>query len=98
MTGNQNREASPFAALTFQEQQDRWRAWRSRQLEFKKAADETSLPPEREEEPAQGFREKPLPPSPVRHGQLDRVLNRHQMALKKAGKFTITSEKNQPGQ
>ncbi len=31
---------SPFAALTWQEQQDKWLAWRSRQLDYQAASAE----------------------------------------------------------
>ena len=52
------RDQSPFAALTFAQQQDRWREWRSRQLDYQ----DTPL-----ERPAPAAPAAPVPPaeSPV---------------------------------
>ena len=36
--------ASPFSALSYQEQQARWLEWRSRQLDYRPAAEETETP------------------------------------------------------
>ena len=47
MNQDKAEKQSPFAALTWQEQQDRWLAWRSRQLDYQPAG---SVPP-REEAP-----------------------------------------------
>lgn len=94
---------SPFAAMTYQEQQDRWLEWRSRQLDYQ--------PAEREPEAEvaafpETQREEPLPPltlpfvrqaAPTRHRELDRVLARHTQAAKRAGNFQPTS-RNEPGQ
>jgi len=82
---NQEKQAvpSPFSALTYQEQQDRWMEWRSRQLEYQPFEEKKS-------------ESEPLPPlklpnmrmaEPTRHGELDKVLLRHQEAFKHAGHF-----------
>ena len=89
MSKEKSSAASPFAALTYQEQQERWLAWRSRQLDYKSAETppaEPSVPPE-----------PPVPPvrlpyfqqaAPTRHQELDRVLSRHAAAVRKTGPFT----------
>ena len=90
-------DVSPFASLSFSRQQDKWREWRSQQLEYKKAADETPLPEEKQEE---HLPEKPLLPSrpaPTRHRELDQVLSRHQAALRRAGVFQVTKGSDPPG-
>lgn len=79
--------ASPFSALTYQEQQDRWLEWRSRQLDYR---DANALPPEKETSPS------PLPvpriqqAAPSHHRELDLVLSRHDQALKHLGAFQAT--------
>ncbi len=82
---------SPFAALTYQEQQDRWREWRSRQLIYRSADD---LPPVElpasEELPAPAPR-PPVVPAPTRHRQLDSVLLKHQSAMKRASTWHSAS-------
>lgn len=74
-----NKDSSPFSALTFEEQQHRWLMWRSQQLEYKRAPIDEKLP------------SAPLPPIPIpelrmqdhpsqmqnRHAQLDRVYQKH---------------------
>ena len=86
--------ASPFSALTYQEQQDRWLEWRSRQLDYQPASG--SRPPE----PAIAPKEESFPrmrlpnmriASPVRHKELDEVLSRHRQALRQAGAFQTTA-------
>ena len=85
---NQNKpdNTSPFAAMSYQEQQDRWMEWRSRQLEYHAA----------EEMKQDSAEEKALPPlkmpnmrmaEPTRHRELDKVLTRHQQAFRNAGQF-----------
>ncbi|MCI5564324.1 MAG: hypothetical protein MR400_01355 [Clostridiales bacterium] len=95
MSKEKSSAASPFAALTYQEQQERWLAWRSRQLDYKSAETppaEPSVPPEPTRPP-----EPPVPPvrlpyfqqaAPTRHQELDRVLSRHAAAVRKTGPFT----------
>ena len=85
---------SPFSALTYQEQQDRWLEWRSRQLHYQPAA----APAPRE---AQAAPDKSgMPPlrvpnmriaAPVRHRELDEVISRHRRALRQAGAFRTTA-------
>ena len=85
---------SPFSALTYQEQQDRWLEWRSRQLDYQPAADRRPT----ETVPANKNREVPrmlLPnmriASPVRHRELDGVISRHRQAMQRAGTFQTTA-------
>ncbi|MBR1585467.1 MAG: hypothetical protein IJ662_08015 [Clostridia bacterium] len=80
-------KTSPFSALSFQEQQDRWLEWRSRQLAFQEgpvidseaaAPSPSALPP------------VDLPhwnAAPTRHQNLDHVLSRHDQARKQHGAF-----------
>ena len=90
---------SPFAALTWQEQQDRWLAWRSRQLDYQPAqtdpSPESARPPMTHPETRQGQTDA-LPrmrlpnmriAAPTRHQELDQVISRHRQALKKAAAF-----------
>ena len=51
---SETKKQSPFAALTFAEQQDRWREWRSRQLDYQSAGElpPVELPPADEPPPA----------------------------------------------
>lgn len=90
MSPDQN-NASPFAALSYQEQQDRWLEWRSRQMDFR----EESLPEETQKKPA----DTEMPPvrlpnfqesAPVRHQNLDAVLSRHARAEKRLSAFQAT--------
>ncbi len=83
----EKQDVSPFAALSFSQQQDKWREWRSRQLEYKSAVEET--PPR--EAPGQEVTPPPRP-QPTRHRELDKVLSRHQMAVRRAGAFQVTGE------
>lgn len=86
--------ASPFSALTYQEQQDRWLEWRSRQLDYQPAA--ARRPPEPSAAPKEeGLPRMRLPnmriAAPVRHRELDEVLSRHRKALRQAGAFQTTA-------
>lgn len=94
---NQEKQAvpSPFSALTYQEQQDRWLEWRSRQLDYRPVS---STPPADFEKNADlsGPAEEDLPPirlpnlrapAPTRHRELDQVWARHQQAMRRAGTF-----------
>ena len=95
MDQEKNSAASPFSALTYQEQQDRWLEWRSRQLDYQPAngrkAQET--PPEMKKE--EGLPRMRMPnmriAAPVRHRELDEVLSRHRQALRQAGAFQTTA-------
>lgn len=102
---------SPFAALSYQEQQDRWLEWRSRQLDFKPAQEEhpesfTQEETKKEAAPAAypQLREPPpvtLPyirnPAPTRHHELDKLRARHAQAAKMAGKFWESVIETTPG-
>lgn len=92
----EKQDVSPFAALSFSQQQDRWREWRSRQLEYKKAAEENPLP--REETDALPENHMlAAPAAPTRHHELDKVLARHKTALRHTGQFMTTQGNNLPG-
>lgn len=93
------REKSPFAALTFREQQDQWLAWRSRRLtnvplQGSAAEEKTqplAIPGLREEKtgapsPA-GRRQAETAAAPFRHRELDKVYARHMSALRKTGNW-----------
>ncbi len=86
--------ASPFSALTYQEQQDRWLEWRSRQLDYQPVSSGQSS-----ETPA-GHKDVGLPKmrlpnmriaAPVRHRELDEVISRHRQAMRRAGAFQTTT-------
>ena len=85
--------ASPFSALTYQEQQDRWLEWRSRQLDYQPAnVRQAPTPPETQSE--EGLPRMRLPnmriAAPARHRELDEVLSRHRQAMRRAGAFQAT--------
>ena len=86
--------ASPFSALTYQEQQDRWLEWRSRQLDYQPAnAARTPNPPDTQKE--DGLPRMRLPnmriTAPARHRELDEVISRHRKAMRQAGAFQTTA-------
>lgn len=86
--------ASPFSALTYQEQQDRWLEWRSRQLDYQPAA--AKQPPQIPDlQKEDDFPRMRLPnmriASPIRHRELDEVLSRHRHAMQRAGAFQATA-------
>ncbi|MCR4886202.1 MAG: hypothetical protein K5919_04735 [Clostridiales bacterium] len=65
---NQEKNESPFAALSWEEQQRRWMEWRSRQLDYR-PAEETQPAPKA---PGGGLRAPNLPLSPPpRRRELD---------------------------
>ena len=90
--------SSPFSALSYKEQQDRWMEWRSQQLDFREA-----VPPLQQSEAALPARPAQPTPPPVRlpmmqeaavqnrRRELEQVLARHDMARKQAGAFRPTS-------
>ena len=86
-----DKPASPFSALSYQEQQDRWLEWRSQQLDFRPADEEGA-----EEAPAPQRQPLRLPNMPIaaptRHRELDQVISRHAQAVRKAGAFRPISE------
>lgn len=77
-----SRSRSPFAELSFSEQQEMWRVWRAQPLEYKeitvKAPEPEVIPPP----PA-----PPQPYMPPSHHNLDRVHARISAAAAKAGAF-----------
>ena len=96
---NQEKQApqSPFSTMTYQEQQDKWLEWRSRQLDYQPASPEGEKPSEK---PRPAPAPRALPPlrmpnmriaAPVRRQELDQVLARHKQALKQAGPFQTTA-------
>ena len=86
--------ASPFSALTYQEQQDRWLEWRSRQLDYQ-PANVKQAPAPRETQKEEGLPRMRLPnmriAAPVRHRELDEVISRHRKALRQASAFQATA-------
>ena len=88
--------ASPFSALTYQEQQDRWLEWRSRQLDYRPA--EGKQPQRQGPSTAQkdgGMPRMRVPnmriAAPVQHRELDEVLSRHRQAIRRSGTFQTTA-------
>ncbi len=86
--------ASPFSALTYQEQQDRWLEWRSRQLDYQPATARRS--PETDAVQKDGGPHQMRMPNmriaaPVRHRELDVVISRHRQAMRRAGAFQTTA-------
>lgn len=99
---NQEKGTSPFAALTYQEQQDRWLEWRSRQLDYQPVErmaerDDTEYQEEKKatEPSAYVLTMDPPPlklpyfsnPAPTRHRELDKLRERHAQAVKMAGVY-----------
>ena len=82
MSADKSDMASPFSALTYQEQQDRWLEWRSRQLDYRPVPEEAP-----EDAPALPPEPRPFPAAPGRRRELDQVISRHAQALKRAGSF-----------
>ncbi len=86
---------SPFAALSYQEQQDRWLEWRSRQLDYKpiteKAPVQEALSKDRQEDRPRLRQPNMRILAPAGHRELDSVLSRHRQALRQAGAFQSTS-------
>ena len=91
--------ASPFSALSYQEQQRRWMEWRSRQLDYRPVPENgramEDAAPEKESPKAGGVPAMRLPnmriAAPARHRELDEVLSRHRQAMRKAGPFRPTA-------
>ncbi len=89
--------ASPFSALTYQEQQDRWLEWRSRQLDYRPAGHMETRAAEQTDKKGTADQAVPELPmlripnismaAPAGHRELDQVLSRHAKALKNAGEF-----------
>ena len=85
--------ASPFSALTYQEQQDRWLEWRSRQLDYQPTAGKQ--PQEVPEHPNGSKPAMRMPnmriAAPIQHRELDEVISRHRKAMRQAGAFQTTA-------
>ena len=86
--------ASPFSALSYQEQQNRWLEWRSRQLDYQPTAGKQP----QEKVPVNQNSSKPamrMPnmriAAPVQHRELDEVISRHRKAMRQAGAFRTTA-------
>ena len=85
---------SPFSALSYQEQQDRWLEWRSRQLDYRPIQEkapivEASKKDLRDEGPRLKQPNMRIL-APAGHRELDAVLSRHRNALRQAGAFQAT--------
>ena len=100
MSQEKTETKSPFVALTWQEQQDKWLAWRSRQLDYQAASAEEPRREDVQKTEPPGRKPGGLPSmrmpnmriaAPTRHQELDEVINRHRQALKKAGPFQTTA-------
>lgn len=80
---------SPFSELTFTQQQERWREYRSRPLDYKQAPMPDSPPdkaPDRQTVSAQeGPRNATLRMPPPRHSALDDIAKKHLRARAGAG-------------
>ena len=99
MTQEKEGMQSPFAALSYQEQQDRWLEWRSRQLAYQPVEREREKQAERIQKeaaaPAYPQLREPPPlrtpvfnaPAPTRHGELDKLKKRHAQASRQAGVY-----------
>lgn len=86
MNKDSSRSHSPFAELSFSEQQEMWRIWRSQPLEYQEIKPEE---PEKEQ-----TEEITPPPAPIQqpfappsHKNLDRVHARISAAAANAGAF-----------
>ncbi len=95
---SQDHAASPFSALSYQEQQRRWMEWRSRQLDYQPVSDRT---PPAKPQPSPNSAGNAVPPlrqpnmpisAPVRRRELDQVLSRHRDAARRAGAYQPVSQ------
>lgn len=85
--------ASPFSALSYQEQQNRWLEWRSRQLDFKPVPEKVPMEQTQQPEARPLMRQPnmPIAAAAARHRELDEVLARHRQAARRAGAFQTTA-------
>ena len=83
-------DISPFAEKSWQEQQDKWREWRSMQLEYMPTEEREEV----QKEEMVHKEQMPVKPAPTRHRELDRVLIRHKNALNRAGVFQQTPSRD----
>ena len=97
MNQDQPTAQSPFSALSYQEQQNRWLEWRSRQLDYRPAGPSAdsrgeNASPLPENRPVPRLRQPNMRiAAPVPHRELDEVLSRHRQAMRKAGTFQSTA-------
>lgn len=85
MKEQENRSRSPFAELSFSEQQEMWRIWRARSLDYQEIKPaEPVIAPAREPAPPSAPVQPFAPPS---HKNLDRVHARISAAAANAGAF-----------
>lgn len=79
-------DSSSFSQLSYQQQQDRWLEWRSRQLNYQEGA--VSESPPDNQNPAASVPPVALPQAaPSHHQHLDQVLQRHAQAAKRLSAF-----------
>ena len=83
------RDRSPFADLSFAEQQEQWRIFRAQKLDFQTIAPPAPARTETPPRAAPGAAVRALPPPS--HKNLDRVRAQLSAAVKKAGAFQTTS-------
>lgn len=88
MTDQDNRSHSPFSDLSFAEQQELWRSWRSKPLEYQ----DFSVPAPQAETPPPAP-PAPQPFTPPSHKNLDRVHARISSAMARAGAFSPFTSK-----
>lgn len=89
---NDKAAASPFSALTYQEQQARWKEWQARQLNYKPLTESEAPRKPQTAERTPRLRNPNMPiAAPQQRGELNQVLSRHQKALKQAGAFKAES-------
>ena len=81
-----NSAKSPFAELSFTEQQEQWRMFRAQHLAFQPTAPEP-VPPQRPRLPAYMRENGP------QHHNLDRVRAQLNQAARRAGTFTPVTSK-----
>ena len=86
MSQKKSENTSPFAAMSYQEQQDKWMEWRSRQLEYHAAEELKKEHPDEKELPPLKMPNMPMAER-THHRELDKVLMRHQQAFRRAGEF-----------
>ena len=84
---------SPFSALTFEEQQQKWLLWRSQQLDYQEASMDTAPNIAQAPSPIQLPDPVMLPqehPNTYRHSQLDSIYSRHRQAFARTGVWQST--------
>ena len=84
-----SRSRSPFAELSFSQQQEMWRIWRAKPLEYQEIKPETPQTDPAPPEKAEAANPLPIQPpfAPPSHKNLDRVHARISAAAAKARDF-----------